>query len=65
MCKVPVVGMLSAFLREVRTGALGPYEVGRVCNVVSGFRYPFGTDVPVEIANELRMAVGAAVVYIN
>ena len=57
--------MLSAFLRKVRTGALGPYKVGRVCDVVSGLRYPFGADVPVEVANELRVAVGAAIVHIN
>ena len=62
---VPVIGMFSAFLGEVRAGPFGPQEMGLVRDIIAGPGNPLRPQVPVDVPDELGVAIGAAVLDVD
>ena len=62
---VPVIGMLAAFLGEIRPGPLGPEQMRLVPDIVPRLGNPLSPEAPVDVPDELGVAVSAAVADIE
>ncbi len=65
MRNVPIVGMLTTFLRQVDAGARRPQLDGAIPDVIAGLRNAVGAMPPIKGPDRLAMAIHAAVLQVD